>query len=168
MKVLFLDIDGVMNSVQLAVMHHRRNKDVPSLGGWDPYNEFCPISINNLVELLEKVPDLKIVVSSTWRMGCDTVQKLQDIFNPIPELHGQKIIQERIIDRTPVFRSGPRGNEIKHWLDNHPEVEKYAILDDDSDMLEEQRPNFFNTNGLHGFMWEDCERVLKHFGGTRL
>jgi hypothetical protein len=31
-----------------------------------------------------------------------------------------------------------RGEEIKAWLHQHPEVTRYAIVDDDSDMLPEQ------------------------------
>jgi hypothetical protein len=39
----------------------------------------------------------------------------------------------------------PRGVEIQQWLDEHPDVTNYVILDDDSDMLEHQMKNFVVT-----------------------
>lgn len=168
MKVLFLDIDGVLNSIQSNEMYNRRNKNTQKQE-WNPYEEFCPITINNLVELLEAVPDLKIVISSTWRMGCDTVDKLKAIFDPIPESHGRLIIQNRIIDSTPVYRKGPRGDEIANWLSSCKTaiISKYAILDDDSDMLGSQMPNFFNTDAYLGLTWRDADKVINHFEGKR-
>lgn len=169
MKVLFLDIDGVLNSVQAVHMYHRRNKDT-IMQEWNPYEEFCPLAVNNLVEVLEAVPTLKIVVSSTWRMGCTTVEDLQALFDVIPESHGRKVIQDRIIDRTPSFRKGPRGDEIKAWLERPASalVTTYAIVDDDGDMLTEQRPNFFQTNGYLGLMWDVGDKIINHFGGKRV
>jgi hypothetical protein len=46
-----------------------------------------------------------------------------------------------------------RGHEIRLWLDRNP-VDNYCIIDDDNDVLEEQRGNFVRTanNTNHG----DC------------
>lgn len=60
---------------------------------------------------------------------------------------------------------GVRGHEIQAWLDKHPEVEKYAILDDDSDMLPEQMPNFFKTTFQNGLLEETMYKVIKHLNG---
>jgi hypothetical protein len=38
-----------------------------------------------------------------------------------------------------------RGHEVQYWLDEHPEVERYVILDDDNDFLPHQRGNFVRT-----------------------
>ena len=48
-----------------------------------------------------------------------------------------------------------RGEEIKTWLEHHPEVENYVIIDDDSDMLPEQLDNFVHTSNMHGFLYGD-------------
>lgn len=38
-----------------------------------------------------------------------------------------------------------RGHEIQDWIDDHPEITHYVILDDDNDMLQSQRNNFVRT-----------------------
>jgi hypothetical protein len=45
-----------------------------------------------------------------------------------------------------------RGHEIELWLKMHPEVSNYVIIDDDNDMLDNQRANFVRTanNNHHG------------------
>ena len=49
-------------------------------------------------------------------------------------------------------------------LDRISEMEeKYAILDDDTDMLPEQFPNFFKTSWEVGVTPEIIEKVRKHF-----
>jgi hypothetical protein len=69
----------------------------------------------------------------------------------------------RLLDKTPWLR-GCRGDEIKAWLSEHPEVDKYAILDDDSDMLDEQLPNFFKTTFQDGLTDDIAEKVTEHLG----
>jgi hypothetical protein len=55
-----------------------------------------------------------------------------------------------------------RGSQIKSWLDKHPEVTHYVILDDDGDMLEDQRStNFIKISRLNGFMFSDTIQAGK-------
>jgi HAD domain in Swiss Army Knife RNA repair proteins len=132
MKLLFLDFDGVLNSAQFAHLQHRAwMKDKSNSR---PYrDEFCPISCSNLLWIIERVPDLKIVISSSWRLG-RSLHELKTI------LEDQGIPQDLVIDKTPHLvqanESVPRGFEIQKWLDDHKEldVEKFCIIDDDSDM----------------------------------
>ena len=148
MRVLFLDIDGVMNSQASAIYWNRKGLDN---GGFSKrHGAFCPIAVSNLTYLLEEVPDLKIVVSSTWRLG-ETTESMREI---LKELAG--VDPERVIGLTPSMRdfgleSAPeerkeflrywlkkysynRGLEISWYLLQHPEVTHFVILDDDSDM----------------------------------
>jgi membrane-bound lytic murein transglycosylase MltF len=46
-------------------------------------------------------------------------------------------------------------------------VERYAILDDDTDMLPEQLPNFFQTTWEEGLTEEIAEKVIAHLGETK-
>ena len=39
-----------------------------------------------------------------------------------------------------------RGHEIQYWLDIHPEVTNYVILDDDNDFLDTQQKYFIQTS----------------------
>lgn len=163
MKVMFLDFDGVINSHQSATFWHNKRDQATweneMYSSWPGTlkeyiaHEFCPIALSNVEELVRRVPDLKIVVSSTWRVG-ETVETLKEILKP------SQLICDRIIDKTDSF-SNVRGNEIQRWLDAHPEVTHYVILDDDSDMLDSQKKNFVKTSSLHGFQYGDLLWALR-------
>lgn len=172
MKVMFLDFDGVLNSHQSAIFWH--NKIDQSKWESEMYKswpgtlreyiamEFCPIALSNIEELVRRVPDLKIVVSSTWRYG-ETPDTLRQILSP------SKLVGDAIIDITPDFgwRDGKhveRGKEIQDWLKRHPEVTHYVIVDDDNDMLESQKENFVHTSVLHGFQYGDLLWALRVLG----
>ena len=139
MKVLFLDIDGVLNSTRTAVanggypheLHHREAFDWTS------------------IKLLQRLCDsagVQVVLSSAWRNFCD--------FKDVGAAFGLSIV-----DRTPDHRGGPRGEEIQAWLDAHPEVTHYAIVDDDADMLEGQQAHFVRTDAFDGLLWKDFTLV---------
>ena len=122
MKILFLDIDGVVNCETTAQRHR-------GAIGVDPYMAF-------LVARIVERTGCKIVLSSSWRYypdACDEVTRcVMPFFDTTPKM--------------PLLGGAERkerGHEIKAWLDAHPEVERYAILDDNSDMLDEQMPHFF-------------------------
>lgn len=157
MLVGFLDFDGVLNSGQSAHFwnKHRNNPILKDLYVDGP--DFCPIAISNLEDLLTRVPELKIVISSAWRLG-ETAQSIKDkYFAKFP------IISERIIDVTASF-SNTRGDEIEKWLKDHPNVTNYVIMDDDNDMLYCQRNNFVHTSALHGFLYGDMLQALRILG----
>lgn len=142
-KVLFLDIDGVVNS-QVTAQRHR------GVIGIDPYMAF-------LVGKIVLDTDCEVVLSSTWRLGEESRNEVR-----------RQVVE--FIDVTPYLDEGEgatwrhleRGHEIKAWLDAHPDVEVYAILDDDSDMLPEQLPNFFQTTWKEGITKEIAEAVTRH------
>ena len=107
-----------------------------------------------LVDRIIQATGCQVVLSSTWRLH--------------PESRAQ--VERwvcKFIDVTPEFvrslsEGAVRGNEIQDWLDKHPEVTRYAILDDDPDMLEEQLPNFFKTTWEKGLTEEIMEKVIAH------
>jgi len=115
MKVLFLDIDGVLNLWP-----------APTRSG-----VFHKPSCINLEYLLTKVPDLKIVMSSAWRL-LHTLEELKDI------LKSNGIDPRRLIGVTGTEQSpnsdDRRGFQIECWLKRHPKVKTFAIVDDETDM----------------------------------
>ncbi len=178
MKVIFLDIDGVLNSAQSAHMYHVEWIEAGKPIGRQALreDEICPIAISNLRYVLEKCPEVHIVVSSTWRLG-RSVEELKDL------LFKWGIAKERVVGRTPALyvphgerhapndiwpegfqptRELPRGLEIQDWLDKHPEVTKFAIIDDDSDM-EHLMPFLFHTNYLNGLMFDTTLKLISFF-----
>lgn len=165
MKVIFLDFDGVLNSLQSFKMwEYRKDQskwETEMYKGWQGSMreylamEFCPICFSNMEELVRRNPDVKIVVSSSWRIN-ETVESLKQILYP------SKLISEAIIGVTESF-SNLRGYEIQKWLDGHPEVKNYVIIDDDNNMLDSQKDNFVKTSFMHGFQYGDmlwADRIL--------
>lgn len=134
MKVIFLDIDGVLNTPKER--GHRR-------GSWG-IDATLAIRYRGLVE----ATGAKTVISSTWRKGEDTL-----------ELIRQAGI--RYYGITPHFQYSERAEEIDAWLRLHPEVTQYAILDDDHQMLPHQP--FFLVDWRTGLTDEVVWRVIQHF-----
>lgn len=138
MKILFLDVDGVLNSAKSPQPTHE-------LYPVDPYMAL-------LVDRIIQATGCEVVLSSTWRN------------HPTGRAAVEKSIP--LIGQTP-YLGTIRGEEIKDWLDNkHAEngyaVTKYAILDDDSDMLPKQLPNFFQTTWETGLTEEIANKVIEH------
>lgn len=123
MKVIFLDFDGVLNSSASFIMETRKRKALPK-GTLCPVNQtLCYVCCSNFQYVLEHAPDAKIVISSTWR-------QIFDLDWLRAKLTSYGIDGSRVIDETPHTFSGPRGREINLWLEDHPEVTDYVIIDD--------------------------------------
>lgn len=159
MKVLFLDIDGVLNSHQSIRAQFRRGGKCAS--GRDM--PFCEISCSNLDEILARIPDLHIVVSSTWRIG-RTLEELKK------DLRGTGIAATRIIGMTPSGRMSyrARGNEIQEYMDDlvadgWEAVTQFVIVDDNSDMVH-LADHLVQTDGRMGLMWDKAVEIMKRFG----
>jgi hypothetical protein len=134
MKVLFLDIDGVLNHEKHYMWLTETNEATP-LQRVYPYCEFNPSSIKELNRVIDTT-GAKLVVSSSWRL--DGIVKLNNIFKHVGIYH-------KIFDITPCLNIN-RGKEIDEWLNNHTGVTKYVIIDDDTDMEEHQMNHFVKTN----------------------
>lgn len=145
MKVLFLDIDGVLNSERTRVAFRGMPHDLTP----DHLAMFDPVGLNMIQGLCAR-GGVSVVVSSAWRIThhWDDIGRALDL---------------PTIDRTPSLL-GCRGDEIADWLRRHPEVETWAILDDSADMLPEQLPRFVRTDLHDGVRWADFVKLCQLFG----
>lgn len=160
-KILFLDFDGVLNST--ASMHLNsiwrpdwmRYEDTLNIYGIDP-TDLCPIALSNLRIITEAVPNMRIVVSSYWRIG-RTIQELQRLLSIcLPD-------SSIVIAKTPFRRfSEKRGSEILEYLKLKP-VENYVVLDDNGDMQGIDPSRFVQTNPDNGLTYSDARRVIDIF-----
>jgi len=161
MLLLFLDIDGVLNSWQSAEYYNRKILSSEEL---DKYiHDFCPIAMSNLNSLCEEFPSLKIVISSTWRKS-RTIEQLQKIF-----LDNGFLFSERIVGKTPnLGYEFQRGDEIQDWLNNHPlwvdthEPKEYVIVDDDSD-IGDVKDHLIQTDARVGFDYLAFLKISDYF-----
>lgn len=146
MTILFVDIDGVLNT-----RSHLRRQMLQN--GFCTKMDWCPSAINNLRRLCEMV-DGHIVVSSSWRHD-HTLEQLREIFC------NNGLDDQRVIGVTPsaAEQTGSenycRGHEIAAWLREHP-AENYVILDDDATMLSHQMERLIRTGIENGFAEPDA------------
>ena len=137
MKIIFLDIDGVLNSENYYRTVDRSKKD---------WVRFDP----KVVEFIKKLSNefsARIVISSTWRFGA--IKQLDS------ELKKSGMIKYLHKDwKTPQLYPPHKGKEIKSWLDIHSGILEYVILDDDDSILEEQESRFVKTELMNGMLVE--------------
>ena len=180
MKVIFLDIDGVLNCERAYVNGHCKYVEWEWPDGTkDHHQSFAPWCKEYLNELID-LTGAKIVISSTWRhSGIDFMRKVWGI-------EGMK---GEIIGTTPHIRDFegytiPRGCEIDYYLKKELKfshinwdrdiqkeymeksgIENYIIIDDDSDMLYGQRNHFVHVlpspRNKDGFNQEYFTKALR-------
>lgn len=114
MKVLFLDVDGVLNK-------EGTKATVETIFG--RFTGLDQSLVNKLLIWLKEHEDVKVVLSSSWRLD----GRFDHAFT-------NKLKEAGVtwIDETP--NCGHRGEDIYQWYMDHPEVTHFAILDDTSDV----------------------------------
>lgn len=137
MKVIFLDVDGVLNSM----------KDY-----WSGSLE--TESHSELLKSLMDQTGAKIVLSSSWRLN---QWKKTQVEKKISELGGE------MIDTT--HGGGwSRGSQIKEWLSQDGKklnVQSFVILDDNSDMDEYTETHLVLVDGNIGLQERDIEKAME-------
>jgi hypothetical protein len=134
MKVIFLDIDGVLNCDKTP-----NPRKFPYVVDKKLLNRF---------KTLVRRTGAKVVLSSTWR--CDPVGLFAAKHWGIP-----------FIDVCPDKPRSPRRKEITSWLANHPKVTRFVVIDDEDDELDDL-PLFqpSSKTGITGEIVKGVERYL--------
>lgn len=133
MKVLFLDIDGVLNN-QWTTERFR------GYIGIDP-------KLAEKVQRIVKETGCSIVLSSTWRLDKEFRDEVRRVVGDF-------------IDTTPDFYGKPRGEEISDWVSKHSDISRYAILDDWAD-FDEKLP-LFRTDPRVGLTDKIMNKVIAY------
>lgn len=131
MKVCFLDFDGCIWSYRTY--------------------QFSPEACKNLNDLLNKQPDLKIVISSSWRkLGIDQCKRTLD---------KNGIDSSRVYDITGNEPEG-RGKEIQTWLDENPSVTSYVVIDDETSDMPKLMDRVVKPDRYIGLTKEEVQLAL--------
>lgn len=199
MNIIFLDIDGVMNSNIFYKKRHSKRwfklhtytckiikwikfifngfKHDYSLN-YEKYNKnpkykTFKYKYNRLIEETDKlkwkwliefcnITNTKICISSVWKNSFneDSTINLEWWQKAFINLGFKNNIFIGITKNL----KGIRGIEIKEFIDKREEVFKYIILDDDSDMLEEQKvKNFIHIDNYYGLTPNHIYKIKNYF-----
>lgn len=138
MKIIFLDVDGVLDPL------------LKSLGS----GNFSSIACGHISHMLIKEPSLRIVVSSSWRRW--GLEKIREILQK-NGIDPTKVIS--ILEAKGGWAPENRHKQVKDWLESHPEIKDYVVLDDyPLDGFEDRQ---VKMNGYIGFTETDMENALK-------
>ncbi len=146
-KVIFLDIDGVLQPLSsekrfdhdLDKLQEKFAKEVnPEYAKMDKYDigavyyDWHPEAVQNLKDLI-KAAGADIVISSAWKDFSDLNRlkllfKIQDLDKYITDVTYDTYHFYERFRKEKQYRY--RWEEIAHYLEEHPEIEKFVILDD--------------------------------------
>ena len=159
-KVIFLDIDGVLNT---KWWYTQMDRNTPK----DKYGyAFDPKAVANLRRIVEETGAI-IVISSSWKcMGLSQMEEMWDVRNLPGKIVGitpnsvsDELLVNADIDSIELFHI--RGEEIKEWLTRHGRhVSHYVIIDDMDNMLPEQQSIFVQTNPEVGITEDDANKAI--------
>lgn len=148
MNILFLDIDGVLKVFE---------EFTPDQGS----HVFDQGPKDNLKAIL-KDGDIKIVIISMWREDFSDPLKVLDL------VFKQNGIDQGVFDITPIFEEPEfsKGLEIIKWLKDNQMVERYMVVDDNSNeeffsMIPKE--NKFAPNPEFGLLWVDSVFINNFF-----
>ena len=168
-KIIFLDIDGVLNTEHYQGLLQYQGKP------WqDEYGAFFdPKAVKQLKRIIDAT-DADIVVESSWKyLGLDAMKELWKVRN----------LPGRIIDITPSTTSDEyllnvdlddfsnkmhhcKGLEISSWLSEKGlSNTRYVIIDDEYVILDSQLPHFILTNPYEGITEEQANKAISILNG---
>lgn len=169
MNYIFLDIDGVLNSVRSLIANYGLDAiDKPlstqlGLAG----SLFYPVAFERehlqldelAVKLLKHIVEKynsKIIISSTQRIG-SCIEHFHKMF----ELYGWDT-HNVITGFTPITKLMHRGDDIKQWFIDHDiseEATNYVIIDDCNDVHNSQLKKFVHIDAEYGLTHKHLEQI---------
>ena len=158
MKVIFLDIDGVLNYTQWYVS----DRNPGNINGQE--GDIDPMCVERVLRICKET-GAKVVITSDWRISWE---------GTLMRLERMGLTRDIVIDKTPypwgISRRDymlcdddeycTRGAEINMWLRDHPECTNFVIVDDRIDFTEEQQPHFVKVNPMCGLTDDNVDIAI--------
>ena len=168
-KIVFLDIDGVLNTEHYQGLLQYQGKS------WqDEYGAFFD---PNTVKQLKRIIDATgadIVVESSWKyLGLDAMKelwKVRSLPGKIIDITPSSVSDEHLlnidlenIDTSILYC---KGMEIASWLSEQERQDiRYVIIDDEYVILDSQLPHFILTNPYEGITEEQANKAISILNG---
>ena len=161
-KIIFIDIDGPLCSSRASFLPENktslRNKEDPMQQGHHKYFDPCAVWMMN--DIILKVKPM-FVLSTSWAKYYSIDEMIN--FFELNKLHINKNnIHEDWV--TPKRMSSQRVHEIDWWLDDHPEITEYVIIDDSvsrEDFCNVKVDRVVNVDSYDGLNYSNYLEVLK-------
>lgn len=150
MRILFLDIDGVLNDPEFLLASLND-------GTWEENVDRRRVArVNRIVD----ETGARIVVCSDWRHLLP-LRRLQEVL-------ADRGLKSRIFGRTPAIRDADRGLECAAWIGCFKQqVTSFAVVDDRWD-FRPIRHRHVRTSAQLGLTQSDAERAIRLLRGTSL
>lgn len=184
MRVLFLDVDGVLNSSAYLELRAAARAN----GDWAQLLD--PAACALLNDVLAAT-GARIVLSSDWRFRVESLVHMERMLRArgalCAEIVGQTPdIVRRCKDEGVAFRLrwlseqlragreladiktwpwAGRGDEILAWLAEHPNVERYAVVDDDDAGMREAATRLVQTDPAVGLTQANADALVALLNG---
>lgn len=158
MKIIFLDIDGVLCTLR---SHLTYGKEGGNRRDWDP------LGCRAIARACSQT-GVQIVISSSWRYPRNAHELLLHLdfyglsyylYQPdwkTPD-HGREDKKAGIV----------RGEEVQEFLVKHPEIKQYRILDDTDNFLPAQMPFLIQTEFDEGLSAMNIKKLLNWSGALK-
>jgi hypothetical protein len=148
MRVLFVDIDGVLND--------------PGCWGLRPEHRAIDAGMVARLRALCEAEDAYCVLSSTWRYAYGYERTLTAL-----AVNGWPDVRRRFVGETPVHHDRTRGHEISEWLRENQGATEFAVLDDCTHAphseaeaeFAEVAANWVQVDGAFGLQDADVEKA---------
>lgn len=149
--IIFLDFDGVLHPFPMAPTSIHFSSLAPF---W---------------KVLTKMPEVSVVITSTWRERASLPQLVK-----LLTANGGEEFTNRFIGITPILESvsdyvpGIRQREIESWLiDNCLTEEHYIILDDIEEYFDSSCTHLYLVDGTTGLTEHDAEMIPRWLGNFK-
>ncbi len=168
-RILFLDIDGVLNSRRFYTAR-AAERELTDCFHMKPFSDeqLDPEAVARL-ERVHLATGCKFVISSAWRKIMTPGAIARDLMRA-----GLRTGARHVIDKTPtIFEKYSRGKEICQWLREYEEraradtwhrmrIASHAIIDDDFDAgMGPNAARFVRTTFEDGMLDEHADKLIE-------
>lgn len=108
----------------------------------------------DLLKTIVESTNSEIVLSSSWRWYKESREKIREQL----QKHNLKFID---ITPTRTDKTLKREEEIQNWLESHPEVVNYVILDDEKISCESMKKHHVKTTFSRGLTIESAQTAIE-------
>jgi len=148
MKVIFLDIDGVLNSEAYFIARGKNFSLLPKFS-----YDLDPIAVERLNKIMDST-NAEIVLSSTWRLS--PLQQVVDALKYKGFKHDIKFTTTR--------QHMDRGLQILKFVEEN-DLQQYVVIDDDSYDIEVyiDKDKFVHTRWKTGLLDSHVDYIIEYF-----